>query len=201
MKTDNLPVIVVATTNKGKLREIKEMFAGLPLNVKSLDDFPPAPEVVENGSSFAENARIKAREYAILTGEMTIADDSGLEVDALNGAPGVFSARYGGKNAAAAEKISLLLSEIAAAPSKIRSARFRCAVAVAANDGNIIAEADATCEGTIVYEPKGNNGFGYDPVFQPDGFDRTFGELSAEIKENISHRALAFRKIKHLWEK
>lgn len=187
--------ILAATGNPGKIKELKELLADLPVELLNLKDFPGVREVEETGSTFAENAALKAKGYARQTGLYALADDSGLEVSALGGAPGVYSARYAGENAGEREKIEKLLEEISGAKSDNRSARFVCAMAIAAPDGEIIFLAEERCEGAIAFAARGANGFGYDPVFIPSGFDKTFGELPDEIKRKISHRALASIKI------
>lgn len=190
--TDTLPQeLLIATRNRGKLIEVRELLSDLSLDLRSLLDFPPTTEVEETGATFADNASIKASAYALHTGSWTLSDDSGLEVDALGGAPGVYSARYAGEKATDAERIELLLSELARTGDAVRSARFVCAVSLADPTGRIINISTGTCEGRIAHHPKGYQGFGYDPVFIPEGFALTFGELSSEIKQTISHRARA----------
>lgn len=187
--------IVVATKNTGKLRELREFLADLHVPLKSLDEFPNITEAEETGADFAENAVIKARSYALQTKTWSLADDSGLEVAALDGAPGVFSARYAGENAADREKIDKLLRELNKTQNFDRSARFVCAMAIADETGEIKFLTEGVCSGKIALNAAGANGFGYDPIFIPDGFEQTFGELSGEIKQKISHRARAIRKI------
>lgn len=184
--------LLVGTNNIGKVREIHELLADLPFELKSLQDFAEIGDVEETGATFAENAVLKAREYARQTGLWTVADDSGLAVDALGGAPGVFSARYAADNDA---RIKKLLHEIDKSSDKNRAARFVCVMAVADDSGEIKFTAEGVCEGKIAEHPRGNGGFGYDPVFIPYGFQLTFGELSSEIKGQISHRAHASAKI------
>jgi XTP/dITP diphosphohydrolase len=185
--------ILVATGNAGKIREMEEFLAGLPLILRGLKEFPNVLEVEETGATFEENAILKAKGYAAQTGLRTLADDSGLEVDALDGAPGVFSARYAGEFAGDEEKIAKLLDETG--KTENRSARFVCAMAIAEETGEIKFLATGSCEGKIALNPRGTKGFGYDPIFIPDGFDLTFGELSGEVKQKISHRARAMEKI------
>ncbi len=186
---------LVATTNAGKIKELKEMFAGLPFPLRSLREFPQTVEVAETGATFTENAVLKAKGYALQTEHWTLADDSGLEVEALGGAPGVFSARYAGENAGDAEKIEKLLIELNETEDGQRRARFVCAMAVANEKGEIKFIAEGVCSGKIALTARGDNGFGYDPIFVPDGFNQTFGELSRETKQKISHRARAAAKI------
>jgi XTP/dITP diphosphohydrolase len=183
--------LVLATRNSGKLAEVRELLADLPIALRSLADFPQSTEVSETGSTFAENGAIKASAYALQIGSWTLSDDSGLEVDALGGAPGILSARYAGEGASDADRIELLLKELARTGDEERRARFVCAVALADPPGNIINLSTGICEGRIAHAPRGANGFGYDPVFIPDGYEQTFGELTSEIKRLISHRARA----------
>lgn len=190
-----MSVIVAATKNVGKVRELKELFADLPLQLKSLNEFSNVVEPEETGADFAENAVIKARSYALQTGFWSLADDSGLEVEALNKAPGVFSARYAGENATDEEKILKLLRELKETRDEKRLARFVCAMAISDENGEIKFSTEGTCEGKLALNPSGANGFGYDPIFVPDGFDQTFGELSLETKQKISHRARAAQNI------
>ena len=192
-RTTDQKQILVATGNAGKIRELEELLAGLPLVLRGLKEFPEIAEVEETGASFEENARLKATGYALQTGFRTLADDSGLEVDALSGAPGVFSARYAGENAGDAENIAKLLKELGANAN--RRARFVCLMAIGSENGEIEFTAKGVCEGIIAANPSGANGFGYDPIFIPDGFDRTFAEISAGEKHKISHRGRAMKKI------
>jgi XTP/dITP diphosphohydrolase len=182
---------LIATSNSGKLREVTEILGDLPFNLKALSEFEGVVDIEETGDTFRENAALKATGYAIQTSLYTIADDSGLEVDALNGAPGVFSARYAGSNASDTDRIVFLLSNLAGMSGERRTARFVSAVAIADPEGQIIHQAEGVCEGTIAFQPRGTNGFGYDPIFVPKGFDRTLAELSVEVKNRISHRARA----------
>lgn len=187
--------LLIATKNNGKVRELKELLAGLPVNLRSLDEFQNISEAEETGATFAENAVLKAQSYALQTGFWSLADDSGLEVEALSGAPGVFSARYAGENATDAEKIEKLSQQLSETKNEQRGARFVCAMAISDEKGKIKFLAEGICSGKIAATPSGNNGFGYDPIFIPDGFQQTFGELTGETKQKISHRALATKKI------
>lgn len=187
--------LLIATKNNGKIVELQNQLADLPIDLKSLSDFPFACEVEETGETFAENAALKAREYARQTGLRALADDSGLEVAALNGAPGVFSARYAGEKADDREKVEKLLREINGTGRSNRAARFVCAMAIAGDSGDIEFTAEGFCDGTIIGEPRGANGFGYDPIFVPDGFAETFAELPASVKQKIGHRGQAAAKI------
>lgn len=159
-------------------------------------DLPvPVAEVDETGATFAENARVKASAYAMQTGFPTIADDSGLEVSALGGRPGVHSARFGGKAAPFARKIAMLLEELGKLETADRSARFVCSLALAEPSGKIVFEAEGICSGQIAFASAGSGGFGYDPVFIPDGFNATFGELPAAVKARVGHRGRALAQI------
>lgn len=187
--------ILIATYNSGKVKELNGFLANSSLNLRSLSEFSNVIEVEETGTTFTENAVLKAKDYALQTGIWALADDSGLEVAALNGAPGVFSARYAGANSTSAEKITKLLKELSKTHNKKRRARFVCAMAIANEKGEIKFHGEGVCNGTIALKPCGINGFGYDPIFIPEGFKQTFGELRGEIKEKISHRAQAIEKI------
>lgn len=183
--------LLVATRNEGKLKELRQLLAGLPFELYGLSDFPKVESVPETGESFSENACLKAAGYAAQTGFLTLADDSGLEVDALGGAPGILSARYAGEGATDADRTNRLLTELSDVPAAKRSARFVSAVAIANTRGQIVNVSVGTCDGRIDFAPSGSGGFGYDPVFVPSGYDKTFGELESEIKSRISHRARA----------
>ena len=187
--------LLVATNNKGKFGELSALLAGLPVDLQSLSGLNTYTEVEETGATFIENARLKAAGYALQSGLNSIADDSGLEVLALDGRPGVFSARYGGTDMDFNEKMLLLLDEMARSGNADRTARFVCSIAIADTTGNIMHTTTGICSGTIAVGPRGNGGFGYDPVFIPDGYDLTFGELSSGIKREISHRTRAFEQI------
>jgi len=182
--------LLIATHNQGKIREYRGLLAGLPLAVTWLDDEGVTFEVDETGATFMENASLKAETYARLTGLWTWADDSGLEVDALGGRPGVFSARYGGPGLSDHARYRRLLEELGALPTAARTARFRCVVAIAMPGGPIYT-AEGTVEGLIVDEPRGQDGFGYDPVFFVPDYGATLAELSPLVKNRISHRAVA----------
>jgi len=189
----DLPLLI-ATTNRGKLEELRELLGGLPFELCDLGHFPAIKSVAETGSTFADNAVLKARGYALQTGLITVADDSGLEVDALGGAPGVRSARYAGDGAADGERVQKLLLELAKTESSDRSARFVCIVAVAHLSGAVLNVSTGVCAGKIAEAPRGQSGFGYDPVFIPEGFERTFAELDPQTKNAISHRGQALKK-------
>lgn len=183
--------LLIATGNKGKIAEIGQLLDGQAFVVKGLSDFPAIVEVEETGNTFAENAILKARGYAMQSGLFSLAEDSGLEIEALNNGPGIFSARYGGENTNYREKIRLVLAELEKTGDQKRRARFVCAMALAGPDGKIIHISEGACHGTIASQPRGTGGFGYDPVFVPDGFSGTFGELAEGLKQQISHRKRA----------
>lgn len=183
--------LLIATNNSGKVREFSSLLSGLPFRLHFLAAFPQVPEAIETGSTFTANAEIKARHYASQTGFWTLADDSGLEVEALGGAPGVYSARYAGARASDAERTARLLSELDKTNDLNRRARFVCVICLVEPESGAVETFEGSCEGSIIHEPRGQNGFGYDPVFIPDGHGQTFGELPSEIKQKISHRARA----------
>lgn len=184
--------LLLATFNQGKLRELRELLAELPLHICDLNTFPSIQPVPETGETFLENARLKAIGYSKQTKLLTLADDSGLEVDALDGAPGVRSARYSHEGASDADRTSKLLSELSGVRAAERTARFVSVIAIADQDGQIIHVSKGACEGRVADAPKGSGGFGYDPIFIPAGLDQTFAELQPEVKNRISHRARAF---------
>lgn len=188
--------LLIGTNNGGKAIEIANLLKDLDFSFISLRDFKDVDEIPETGETYEHNATLKAEGYARQFGLLTLADDSGLEVAALNGAPGVLSARYAGEGASDDERIRQLLSEISAQGSMDRSARFVSVVAVADEKGQLLRLERGVCEGKIIDAPRGKNGFGYDPIFVPDGFDLTFGELSATTKDVISHRARALQRMR-----
>jgi XTP/dITP diphosphohydrolase len=198
-----LTKLLVATNNPGKVREYEELLTDLP---ETLDVTFPAREgltleVEESGETFEENARIKALAYAQASGLISLADDSGLEVDALGGAPGIHSARYAGPATSDVDRYRKLLDALANVPAGQRSARFRCVVALALPDGTVHT-ADGLCEGEIGFAPRGEHGFGYDPVFVAKGHGgRTMAELPPDVKNEISHRALALLAIQPVLRK
>lgn len=161
------------------------------MEVKSLRDFPNIVDVEETGTTFRENAELKARSFAVQTGELSLADDSGLEIEALGNAPGVHSARFAGASTAYDVKIPTLLKMLDETGDVLRRARFVCVAALANSSGEIVYTGEGVCHGTIAQGPRGSGGFGYDPVFIPDGFDQTFGELTDDVKQKVSHRARA----------
>lgn len=187
----NSRVLLLGTYNQGKVREITSILANCGWLFASLKQFPNIEAAEESGDTYSTNAIAKARVYASATGLLALADDSGLEVAALAAAPGVFSARYAGEDASDADRRQMLLSELAKTGDQDRRARFVSSVAIADKDGYVLNVAESICEGTIALAPRGTGGFGYDPLFVPDGYDQTFAELSEEIKNRISHRAKA----------
>ena len=189
--------VIVATRNRGKVREIRDALKGLNLRIYALNNFPDVPEIEENGSSFAENALKKARFYSKSFGKLTIADDSGLEVDSLKGLPGIHSARYAGERASTEENNQKLLREIHGVPISKRGARFKCIIAVRSPDGRE-AIAEGSCRGRIGFKEKGKRGFGYDPLFILPKYGRTMAELTLEEKNRVSHRGKALKKIKRI---
>ena len=187
--------LCIATLNRNKVEEIAPMLAAT-WDVKSTADYPGVEEIEETGDSFLANATLKAVAVSQVVPDYVLADDSGLECDALDGAPGVFSARYGGIPSSAETNNAKLLQELArvnAATPQQRAARYRC-VLVLAREGVVLESFDGVCEGTMTLGPKGANGFGYDPLFIPQGYARTFGQLTAKTKANLSHRAQALKK-------
>jgi XTP/dITP diphosphohydrolase len=186
--------VVLATRNQGKVREFERLFAPLGWDVQSLAAYPDAPEVIEDGDTFAANAIKKAVTIAQSLGITAVADDSGLEVDALGGRPGVYSARFAGEDATDEENWRKLLTELKEVPLEKRTARFRCVLAYAEPDKEPLI-ASGTCEGIILHEPAGTNGFGYDPVFFLPQRMCTMAQLDAEEKNKISHRAQAMQNL------
>ncbi|MEX2554902.1 MAG: RdgB/HAM1 family non-canonical purine NTP pyrophosphatase [Actinomycetota bacterium] len=188
------PAVVLASRNPGKLREIRTILAeaGVPLAVVSADDFPGWEAPDETEPDYAGNALLKARSLAALAGVATLADDSGIEVDALDGGPGPRSARFAGEAATDEENLKKLIEIVRGVPPEQRTARYRCVAVLVTPDGSE-SLAEGTVEGTLITEPQGSGGFGYDPIFVPEGDTRTMAELSAEEKDRISHRGKAFR--------
>jgi len=191
--------LVLATRNAKKVKELTALLAPIAIEVRvlSLLDFPDVPETPETGATFAENAELKARAAALATGRIALADDSGLEVDALGSRPGIYSNRFAGPGAADRDKYMRVLELLKGIPDKDRTARFRAAVAVATPDGKADV-VEGTCEGRIAREPKGEGGFGYDPIFYLPELGRTMAELSPDEKNRISHRGKALRAAKQL---
>jgi XTP/dITP diphosphohydrolase len=185
--------VLLATANQGKVKELAEMLRDEKVTILSLGDFPGLPEIEENGQTFADNALIKARTAAAYTGLLTIADDSGLEVDALNGAPGVYSARYAGEPKDDERNIDKLFSELQGVPPEKKTGRFRCCLALVSPDGREFL-TEGSVEGLILSERRGEGGFGYDPVFFLPALGKTMAELSLEEKNTLSHRGRALAK-------
>lgn len=185
--------IVIASKNRKKVKEIKKIFStiGIECEIHTLDEFPQIDKVEEDGQTFKENAIKKALYVSKATGMIAIADDSGLEVEALGGAPGVRSARYSGLDANDRSNNEKLLRELEGVPDEQREARFVCCIALA--DGDNVQTFEGYVKGKIGHIPKGSNGFGYDPLFYPEGYDRTFAEMTDEEKNAISHRAMALK--------
>jgi XTP/dITP diphosphohydrolase len=191
------PKLLLASANRGKLRELRAILEGLPVELVGLDDAGAGepPEVEETGDTFLENALLKARAYADWSGLAAVADDSGLEVDALGGAPGVRSARYAGQGASDQANLDKLLAELTGVPPERRTARFRC-TAVLVDPAAGEWHAGGAWEGRLLDAPRGTGGFGYDPVFVPDGWDRTSAEVDQATKDAASHRGKAFRALR-----
>jgi len=189
--------LVLATGNQGKVRELKRILGDLNIEVLSLKDFPQIGEIVEDGATFTENAVIKARAVTKAVNLIALADDSGLEVDCLDGAPGIYSARFAGEGKSDADNNEKLLALMRDVPTEKRTARFRCVIAICTPEGELFT-ADGTCAGFIGFKLKGDQGFGYDPLFYLPEYEQTFAELDAELKNKISHRGRALGKIKNL---
>lgn len=187
--------LVAATRNRKKLEEMRRILEGAGVSLLGLDDFPGCPDVEETGSTFEENAVMKALSVARCAGRAAVADDSGLEVDALGGAPGVFSARYAGEGASDRENLEKLLAEMAGVPEDRRTARFVCVMALALPDGPVETFRGAV-EGRIGRSPEGRTGFGYDPVFRPEGRRRTFAQMEPREKDSMSHRGRALEELR-----
>jgi len=187
--------IVFASKNRGKIRELNALLEGMNVNLLSLHDYPDVPSIVEDGNTFLENALKKARVISEYTGGTIIADDSGLEVDYLEGAPGIHSARYSGAGATDERNIRKLLEELDGVPTEKRGAAFRCALVLYRTDGTF-ETFEGKLEGIIALKPTGSEGFGYDPVFIVPEYGKTVAQLDPEIKNRISHRAIAFAKLK-----
>jgi len=193
----NIKKLLLATNNKGKAREYKSLLRGISCEIVTPAEQDITTEVDEVGSSFEENARLKAITLAAESGLLTLADDSGLEVDALGGEPGVLSARYAGEAASDSDRLNYLLSRLKDVPGDKRSARFRCVIAIAAPDGKVEL-CSGECSGFITTEPRGYNGFGYDPIFYVPELGKTMAELTPEEKNKISHRARAAAKAREV---
>ena len=190
--------LLVATHNQGKVREFSEILADMAIEFLSLDDVGVTMDVEETGTTFRENAILKATAYAQETGLLTLADDSGLQVDALVGAPGVYTARYGGAGLTHEERYLYLLENLTAVSPPDRTARFRCVIVLVAPDGTLLGEAEGVCEGMIAQAPVGEGGFGYDPVFYLPDRQQTMAQVGSNIKHQISHRGRAIQQIEPL---
>jgi XTP/dITP diphosphohydrolase len=184
--------VILATRNPGKVREIVAIYAPLELELRPLADYSEIPQMREEGTTYADNAAAKARAAALRVGLVALADDSGIEVDALGGAPGVHSARFLGASASDSERNARILFLLEGVPEERRTARYRAAVAVARPDGTVRV-FDGVCEGQVAVAPRGTAGFGYDPIFMPEGAQQTIAEIPLEVKNRISHRARALR--------
>jgi XTP/dITP diphosphohydrolase len=191
------PKLLLATNNTGKVKEFRSLLQGIPFELVTPKEIGIVMDVDETGATYRENARLKACALAAQSGLLTLADDSGIEVDALHGEPGVTSARYAGENASDAERVNFLLSKLKDVPLEKRTARFYCVIAIAKPDGTV-QFCDGECKGTITVKPAGVTGFGYDPVFYLPEFGKTMAELPAEVKNQISHRGRAAQKAKML---
>jgi XTP/dITP diphosphohydrolase len=191
-----MTLLVVGTRNRKKREEITDILHDLPVELKDLTSWPDAPEVVEDGTTFDENARKKAVELASYLGEWVLGEDSGLVVPSLNGRPGIYSARYAGKQGDDVANNARLLAELAPLPDDRRAAYYVCTAALADPQGNVQAVVEGRCHGIITREPRGTGGFGYDPLFVIPEYHRTFGELSACVKHAMSHRARALAKLR-----
>lgn len=189
--------LLLATRNQNKKKELRKIIGNWNVNLLTLDDMSDLPEVVEDGATFAENAIKKARTISALTGYITLADDSGLEVDALGGAPGIFSARFAGTDADDVKNNQKLLALMGNISNEKRTARFVCVIAIATPEGSA-QTAQGVCPGTIENAGRGQGGFGYDPLFIPQGYNKTFAELADEEKNEISHRGKALREARQL---
>lgn len=192
-----MPELLLATSNPGKIREYRILLHGVGYRITTPTEEGIADTVTESGDSYEQNARLKAVGYAGLSQLTTLADDSGLEVDALGGLPGVRSARFAGENATDEERLSLLLDKLSSVPWERRTARFKCVIAIASQGGRVDL-CYGECQGIIAFETKGRGGFGYDPVFYLPEMGRTVAELPPELKNQISHRALASQQARHV---
>lgn len=189
------PSLVIATRNAGKLREIRGLLEPHGVEVLSLAEFEDVPEVEETGETFAENAALKATQIARHLKTWTLGEDSGLMVDALDGRPGIYSARYSDPDATDEKNNAKLLEELDGVPTQKRGAQYVCSLAVSDPEGNVQLTEEATCRGRIATEPHGENGFGYDPYFTIVELHKTFGELAPVVKQHLSHRARAFERV------
>ena len=194
----NIATIVLASRNKGKILEISDLLKEFPVIIKNLDAFGPTPEVEEDGNTFEENAYKKASFTAKILGLPTLADDSGIVVEALGGAPGIYSARYGGADATDEDRCARMLKELEGKEN--RKAAFECVISIAVPTGAALTY-EARCEGLITERPSGMNGFGYDPIFYYPPFDKTFAEITRADKSHVSHRGKALREVRDEFDK
>jgi XTP/dITP diphosphohydrolase len=190
--------LIVASSNKGKVREIKELLANLPFKVTSLLEYPQIPEIIEDGKTYRANALKKAREVARATGKMAMADDSGIEVRALGGAPGIYSSRFAGQGASEKARNKKLFAMLKGVPMPKRQARYRCVIALVDAKGRELGVVQGTCSGYVTTRDIGKNGFGFDPLFFLKRYNKTFGQLPPSLKAKISHRARALKKFRLL---
>jgi len=188
--------LVIGTRNRKKREELMELLADLDLEVRDLTAWPDVPEVVEDGDTFEANARKKASEQALYLKQWVLAEDSGLVVPALGGRPGVYSARYAGRQGDDAANNAKLLAEVAKLPRELRGAYYTCVAALSDPEGNVLAVTDGQCHGVLIEELRGSGGFGYDPMFLVPEFHKTFGELNARVKHALSHRARAVARMR-----
>ncbi|VEF47437.1 nucleoside-triphosphatase [Bacillus freudenreichii] len=195
-----MKTVIIATKNKGKAKEFERLFSKYGITVKTLVDVPEIPDIEETGETFEENAVIKAEAIAKISDSYVVADDSGLVIDALDGRPGVFSARYAGEEKSDEANIDKVLSELAGVSEEDRTARFYCALAIAGPDIETVT-VNGTCEGLILNERRGAGGFGYDPIFYVPSEGKTMAEMSAERKSELSHRAAAMKNLEPYIEK
>jgi XTP/dITP diphosphohydrolase len=192
-----MPELLLATNNKGKAREYRSLLEGVPFELVTPAEVGISTEVAEVGKSFEENARLKAMTLARESGLLTLADDSGLEVGALGGEPGTFSARYAGEGASDRDRVNYLLAKLKGVPQEKRQARFRCVIAIANPQGNVEL-CSGECDGIIALKPKGDKGFGYDPIFYMPELGKTMAELPLETKNKVSHRGKAAKKAREV---
>ena len=193
--------LIVASRNKGKVSEIKELLANLPFRVTSLLDYPHIPDIIEDGKTYRANALKKAREAALATGKMAMSDDSGIEVKALGNAPGIYSARFAGEGASEKARNKKLFAMLKGVPFSRRQARYRCVIALVNAKGQELGVVQGTCCGYVTTKDMGSNGFGFDPLFLLKRYNKTFGQLSPALKAKISHRARALKKFRLLLKK
>jgi XTP/dITP diphosphohydrolase len=195
LEITNLPLLVLGTRNEKKRRELAELLEPLGFQLQTLEQYPDALDVVEDGDSFAANARLKAVEQAKHLGRWVLGEDSGLVVDALGGAPGIYSARFSGPHATDEQNNRRLLEELGKTPLERRTAHYVCHMTLSDPQGQVRAESEESCRGRIRFAPAGSGGFGYDPLFEIPEYHRTFGELGPAVKAALSHRGRAMRRL------